>query len=58
MQMQLLDLLKIIPLFTGFLLTFAKNCFQALLFDIPGTGHQDCSRDTLEKVLNYLDTGR
>jgi hypothetical protein len=37
---------------------FARDGFQARLFDIPGMGHQDCSAETLEKVLNYLDTGR
>ena len=37
---------------------FARDGFQARLFDIPSMGHQDCSAETLEKVLNYLDTGR
>jgi hypothetical protein len=37
---------------------FARDGFQARLFDIPGMGHQDCNGETLEKVLNYLDTGR
>jgi hypothetical protein len=37
---------------------FARDGFQARLFDIPGIGHQDCNAETLDKVLDYLETGR
>lgn len=37
---------------------FAKEGFQAKLFDVPGMGHEICSADTLSAALDFLDGRR
>ncbi|MBP6743767.1 hypothetical protein KA344_00975 [bacterium] len=34
---------------------FAKENFKCQLFDVPTQKHEDCSGETLEKVLDYLE---
>jgi hypothetical protein len=35
---------------------FAKENFKCRLFDVPTQKHEDCSGETLENVLDYLET--
>ncbi len=37
---------------------FEAEGFNAKLFDVPGMGHQDADGQTLEKALNFLETGK
>ena len=37
---------------------FAKEGFQAKLFDVPGMGHEICPAETLSAALDFLDGSR
>ena len=36
---------------------FKHDGYQALLLDVPGTGHQPCRADTLQKALDFIEHG-